>query len=32
LFIAILSVFCLMGFNILVAWRLLQIGRIGQGG
>jgi fumarate reductase subunit D len=32
LFIALLSVFCLMGFNILVAWRLLQIGRIGQGG
>jgi hypothetical protein len=30
LFIAIISVFCLMGFNILVAWRLLQIGRTGQ--
>jgi hypothetical protein len=31
LFIAILSVFFLMGFNILVARRLLQIGRIGKG-
>jgi len=29
LFIALLSVFCLLGFNILVARRLLQLGRAG---
>ncbi len=28
LFIALLSVFCLLGFNILVALRLLQLGRV----